>query len=350
VGPLNERQQKYLATIRESGQHLLDLINDILDLAKIEAGQVTLSRDKVNLAAMCQSSLRMIKQLAQKKNHQVFFEMETGLGAVWADERRLKQMLVNLLGNAVKFTPEGGKIGLQVRGDREKNIIYFTVWDTGIGIHEKDLPRLFQPFTQLESSLARQAGGTGLGLALVAKMAAMHGGGVSVESEPGKGSRFTIRIPWESALETGPLHEWKTGKLPPPPQPAEDQKHTILLVEDTEEVTMLLRDYLQYNGFKVAAAPNGVEAITQAEMIQPSLILMDVQMPVMDGLEATRRMRQIPSLQRIPIIALTALAMRGDRERCLEAGMNDYISKPVVLKDLLQIIQKHLPQKETSAA
>lgn len=350
AGPLNEKQQKYLTTIRESGQHLLELINDILDLAKIEAGHVTLSREKVDVAAVCQASLRMIKQLAQKKNQQVFFEMDTGLGAVWADERRLKQMLVNLLSNAVKFTPEGGKIGLQVRGDREKNILFFSVWDTGIGIRDEDLPRLFQPFTQLESSLARQAGGTGLGLALVSKMAAMHGGGVSVESEPGKGSRFTIRIPWESALQTGPLPEWKTGKLPPPPQPAEAQTHTILLVEDTEEVTMLLRDYLEYNGFKVATAPNGVEGITQAEMIQPSLILMDVQMPVMDGLEATRRMRQIPSLQRIPIIALTALAMRGDRERCLEAGMNDYISKPVVMQELLQLIKKHLPHHEETPA
>jgi PAS domain S-box-containing protein len=350
VGSLNEKQQKYLATIRESGQHLLELINDILDLAKIESGQVTLNREKVDVAAVCQASLRMIKQLAQKKNHQIFFDVDTSIGAVWADERRLKQMLVNLLGNAVKFTPEGGKIGLQVRGDREKNILFFSVWDTGIGIREEDLPRLFQPFTQLDSNLARQAGGTGLGLALVAKMAAMHGGSVSVESEPGKGSRFTINIPWESALTTGPLPEWKTGKLQPPPQPSQDQKHTILLIEDTEEVTMLLRDYLEYNGYKVAVAPNGVEGITQAEMVQPSLILMDVQMPVMDGLEATRRMRQIPSLQHIPIIALTALAMRGDRERCLEAGMNDYISKPVVMQDLLNIIRQHLPQKETPPA
>jgi PAS domain S-box-containing protein len=349
AGPLNDKQQKYIATIRESGQHLLELINDILDLAKIEAGQVALSREKVDVTAVCQSCLRMVKQLAQKKNHQVFFDMDAGIGAIWADERRLKQMLVNLLGNAVKFTPENGKIGLQVRGDREKNILTFAVWDTGIGIREEDLPRLFKPFTQLDSHLARQAGGTGLGLALVAKLAAMHGGSVGVESQPGTGSRFTISLPWESALVTGPLPEWKTGKVVPGKPDSNNQNYTILLVEDTDEVVMLIRDYLEHAGYRVRVAPNGVEAVAQAAAIQPSLILMDVQMPVMDGLEATRRIRKISSLQRTPIIALTALAMKGDRERCLKAGMNDYISKPVELKTLNQIIQSHLSAEKRNS-
>jgi len=349
AGSLNEKQQRYVSTIRESGQHLLELINDILDLAKIEAGQVTLNREKVDVAAVCQSSLRMIKQLALKKNHEVTLDLDANIGTIWADERRLKQMLVNLLGNAVKFTPENGKLGLQVRGDREKNVITFTVWDTGIGIREEDLPRLFKPFVQLDANLARQAGGTGLGLALVAKMAALHGGSVGVESQPGQGSRFMIHLPWESALATGPLQEWRTGKLQPEQKHTENEKYTILLVEDTEEVVMLIRDYLEYNGFKVAIAHNGVEGVTQAEIIQPSLILMDVQMPVMDGLEATRKIRQIASLRQVPIVALTALAMRGDRERCLEAGMNDYISKPVELKELVKVIQSHLLKQEPSA-
>ncbi|HJS20672.1 MAG TPA: GAF domain-containing protein, partial [Anaerolineales bacterium] len=160
AGPLNEKQQKYLATINESGHHLLSLINDILDLAKIEAGQITLDINMVDVNSVCQASLRMIKQLAHKKNQEVSFEMDDDLGLMWADERRLKQMIVNLLSNAVKFTPESGRIGLEVRGDRAANKVIITVWDTGIGIQEQDLDRLFKPFIQLDSGLAREATGT----------------------------------------------------------------------------------------------------------------------------------------------------------------------------------------------
>jgi CheY-like chemotaxis protein len=275
--------------------------------------------------------------------------MDADLGMIWADERRLKQMLVNLLSNAVKFTPENGRIGLQVYGDRENNLMSFTVWDTGIGIHENDLPRLFKPFVQLDANLARRASGTGLGLALVSKMAAMHGGGVSVESQPERGSRFTIKLPWESALTTGSLAASKAGSGRLTMPDSENHRHTVLLVEDTEEVVMVIKDYLEHVGFRVAVAQNGMEAIAQAETIVPDLILMDVQMPVMDGLEATRKMRGIAALRKTPIIALTALAMRGDRERCIQAGMNDYISKPVNLKELAGIIETHLhPNGEVS--
>ena len=340
VGELNDKQTKYVGTISESGQHLLSLINDILDLAKIEAGQVALNRDKVNIEAVCQSSLRMIKQLAMKKSQDVEFGMDSNLGMIWADERRLKQMIVNLLSNAVKFTPEGGSLGLQARGNRDNNSIQFTVWDTGIGIAEEGLPRLFQPFVQLDSHLARKEGGTGLGLALVAKMAALHGGSISVESQLGRGSRFTITLPWESALNTGSL----AGRVPSDSEPSAlaSKEQTILLADDTEDVIMLFKDYLERAGYKVTAARNGAEAVALAESLNPSLILMDVQMPVMDGMEAARNIRRIPALQHTPIIALTALAMKGDRDRCLEAGMNDYLSKPVILKTLLEMIQNHL--------
>lgn len=342
AGPLNDKQEKYVSTIRESGHHLLDLINDILDLAKIEAGQVTLSQDTVNIAAVCQSSLRMVKQLALKKNQEVSLELDADLDTIRADERRLKQMIVNLLSNAVKFTPEKGKLGLQVRGDRENNVVRFTVWDTGIGIEEKDLSHLFKPFSQLDSNLARKSSGTGLGLALVAKMASMHGGGVSVESEPGVGSQFTITLPWESFQAVGSLSTYSTGKLQITKPLDINKNYTILLVDDTEEVVLLLRDYLEYAGFKVVVARTGLESIAQAEKITPSLILMDIQMPVMDGLEATRRIRAIDALEHTPIIALTALAMKGDRERCLAAGMNEYISKPVNLRALMSMIQNQL--------
>ncbi|RPJ17764.1 MAG: response regulator, partial [Chloroflexi bacterium] len=348
AGPLNEKQQKYIGTIGESGHHLLSLINDILDLAKIEAGQITLDINKMDIHSVCQASLRMIKQLAQKKNQEVVLEIDDGLGLMWADERRLKQMIVNLLGNAVKFTPENGKIGLKVNGDQGANKITITVEDNGIGIKEDDLARLFQPFIQLDSGLARETTGTGLGLALVAQMARLHGGSVSASSEPGKGSRFSIVLPWEPALALDTAARLRiTGKFRAI-KVDETHKPIILLVEDTQEVTMMVRDYLELAGYKVVTAQDGVDAIVQAKLFHPNLILMDVQMPRMDGLEATRKLRSDPDFRYIPIIALTALAMPSDRVRCLEAGMDEYISKPVNLRALVKIIQGCLNNGEES--
>ena len=346
AGPLNEKQQKYISTISESGHHLLSLINDILDLAKIEAGQITLDINKVDIHSVCQASLRMIKQLAQKKNQVVSLEIDSGLGLMWADERRLKQMIVNLLGNAVKFTPEYGKLGLEVRGDAEANQVAITVWDNGIGIKQEDLTRLFQPFVQLDSGLAREAPGTGLGLALVAQMARLHGGSVNASSEAGNGSRFTIVLPWEPALAIDIASRMRiTGKFRAI-QFDEKNKPTILLVEDTKEVVMMLKDYLELAGYRVFTAQDGIDGMVQAQHIKPDLILMDVQMPQMDGFEATRKLRSDPNFRYTPIIGLTALAMPHDRERCLEAGMDEYMSKPVNLKALVRIIQSCLFEQE----
>jgi PAS domain S-box-containing protein len=342
AGPLNEKQQKYITTISESGHHLLSLINDILDLAKIEAGQITLDINKVDIRSVCQSSLRMVKQLAQKKNQEISLEIDDGLGLMWADERRLKQMIVNLLGNAVKFTPEHGKLGLEVHGDRAANKIAIMVWDHGIGIQAEDLARLFQPFVQLDSGLAREATGTGLGLALVAQMARLHGGTVSAVSEPEQGSRFTIVLPWEPALAIQTAsHLRNTGKLRALPA-GPSRKPTVLLVEDSGDVTMMIRDYLERAGYKIVTAGDGLECLTQARRARPDLILMDIQLPHMDGLEATRRLRSEPEFRYTPIIALTALAMPNDRERCLAAGMDEYISKPINLKALVKLIQNCL--------
>jgi CheY-like chemotaxis protein len=261
---------------------------------------------------------------------------------MWADERRLKQMIVNLLGNAVKFTPENGKLGLEIHGDQEENQIAITVWDNGIGIKDSDLERLFQPFVQLDSGLSREATGTGLGLVLVAQMARLHGGRVNIVSEVGKGSRFTILLPWEPALAMDSASRMKiTGKFRAI-QFDDTSKPTILLVEDTQEVVMILKDYLELAGYRVFTAQDGIDGIVQARHVKPDLILMDVQMPRMNGFEATRKLRSDPNFRYTPIIALTALAMPHDRERCLEAGMDQYISKPVNLKALVKIIQNCL--------
>lgn len=346
AGPLNEKQQKYISTISESGHHLLSLINDILDLAKIDAGQITLDINKVDVHSVCEASLRMIKQLAQKKHQEVSLKIDPNVGLMWADERRLKQMIVNLLGNAVKFTPEMGKLGLEVHGNEEANQVAITVWDNGIGIKQADLARLFQPFVQLDSGLAREATGTGLGLALVAQMARLHGGSVNAISDAGKGSRFTIVLPWEPALSIDPASRMRiTGKFRAI-QFEEENKPTILLVEDTKEVVMMLKDYLELIGYKVFTAQDGTDGIVQARHVKPDLILMDVQMPGMDGFETTRKLRSDLNFKHTPIIALTALAMPHDRERCLEAGMDEYMSKPVNLKALVKIIQSFLLEQE----
>jgi PAS domain S-box-containing protein len=346
AGPLNEKQQKYITTISESGRHLLSLINDILDLAKIEAGQISLDINRVDIQSVCEASLRMIRQLAQSKRQDVTLEIDDDIGLIWADERRLKQMMVNLLSNAVKFTPEDGKIGLEVHGNKNENEVMITVWDNGIGMKEKDLSRLFQPFVQLDSGLARETTGTGLGLALVAQMVRLHGGSVRVNSHPEQGSRFTIVLPWEPALAIDPATKMKvTGKFRAVKLDA-NNRPTILLIEDTDEVIMMIRDYLELAGYQVVTAKDGVEGITQAQLIHPDLILMDVMMPRMDGLEATRTLRSDPEFEETPIIALTALAMPSDRERCIRAGMNDYMSKPVNLKELVKTIQRFVVNKQ----
>jgi PAS domain S-box-containing protein len=342
AGPLNEKQQRYVKTISESGSHLLSLINDILDLARIESGQVVLNITEVQLQQVCQASLRMINQLAHKKEQEVSLEIEDGIDSIWVDERRLKQILVNLLSNAVKFTPAGGKLGLKVHANRLEKRVMFTVSDNGIGISENDFTRLFRPFVQLDSSLSREAPGTGLGLALVAQMARLHGGSVSVESQPGLGSRFTVTLPWEPALATDvELRLRSTGKFRAIRPEAKDRP-ILLLIEDTKDTTVMVTDYLQMAGYQVLSARDALTGLDLAKRTRPDLILMDIHLPGIDGLEATRRLRADAEFRTLPIIALTALAMPGDRERCLAAGATDYVTKPVSLKKLAAMIDDYL--------
>jgi signal transduction histidine kinase len=199
-GAITHEQTEALCDIEASGRHLLALINDILDLSKVEAGKLDLQIEEVELVVIAQASLRLISQVARQKDLRIVSSLDSTVGMLQADARRLKQMLVNLLSNAVKFTSAGGTIGLDVVGDADAQRAHLTVWDTGIGIAADDLPRLFQRFVQLDSRLARQYNGTGLGLALVQRIAALHGGSVAVESTLGQGSRFTITLPWVAAV------------------------------------------------------------------------------------------------------------------------------------------------------
>jgi signal transduction histidine kinase/ActR/RegA family two-component response regulator len=348
-GELTDKQQKYSHNIEESGRHLLALINDILDLSKIEAGKMDLEIRPISVKEVCEASIRLIKQLAHKKKLKLTHTIDETVVTILADERRLKQVLVNLLSNAIKFTPEEGQVGLEITGNPDRELVNFTVWDTGIGISREDMARLFQPFVQLDSSLARQYTGTGLGLSLVARMAEMHGGGVSLESEPGHGSRFTVSLPWPGAVAPT-AHIDMPGETTQPeiaaaPAAAASpaQPPLILLAEDNEDTINTLTDYLQNQGYNLVIARNGKEAIERLHEDRPHLILMDVQMPGMDGLEATRRIRAEadPTLAGTPIIIITALAMPGDQERCLESGADDYLSKPLSLRGLVKTIEAH---------
>lgn len=360
-GELNERQLKSLDTIERSGRHLLSLINDILDLSKVESGKIELSKEMISLEMICQASLQFIRQQAMKKHITVSLNINTSVTsehqdemshvAIYADERRLKQVLINLLTNAVKFTPERGQVGLDVAIDEEAEHIHLCVWDTGIGIASEDQHRLFQPFIQVDSSLSRPHEGTGLGLALVQRLVDLHGGAVTLASEEGKGSRFTVSLPHITPAEQDilPQHYAErddTLRTSIIASPANDSgvanAPLILLAEDNPNSSLMVSDFLESQGYLVAVARTGLEAIAIAIDQHPALILMDIQMPELDGLEAIRRIRTNTSLDCIPIIALTALAMKGDRERCLEAGATDYLSKPVRLKELATYVVHYL--------
>jgi signal transduction histidine kinase/CheY-like chemotaxis protein len=340
-GSLNEKQLKYVRIINESGRHLLDLINDILDLSKIEAGKLEINIQTIPVERFCTSCLRMVKELAHKKSLEIVFKADEKVQAIKGDERRLKQTLVNLLGNAVKFTPENRKIGLEVSGNPEKNEVTFTVWDEGIGIDPKNIPLLFKPFVQLDTGLTREYAGTGLGLALVAQMVRLHGGRVNLTSKLHEGSRFMVTLPWmpieqkNQLPHTAPL-QFRSSKP--------NIKHTgrILVVDDTELVSQLVCDYLENMGYETLVAEDGKEAVSIAKQEHPNLILMDVMMPVMSGLDATKQIRTDPTLKDVPIIGLTAMAMPEDRQRCLDAGMNDHLGKPIQMQELAQVIERYI--------
>jgi PAS domain S-box-containing protein len=477
-GDLTSEQRDSLQTIEKSGQHLLSLINDILDLSKIESGKMELELSNVSVRSFCESSLAFVKQQANHKQIKLSCQIANGLTDLEADERRLRQVLVNLLSNAVKFTPDNGSVKLRVNVDPLREVVEFSVTDTGIGIATENMERLFQPFVQLDSSLSRRYEGTGLGLALVRRIMDLHGGSVALDSQLGTGSCFTIALPWkhptnsidlaahsatpelaqsgiemalivedseaaanqmvrylanlgaqaivhpqgegalEAAIQIQPdviildiLLPDQTGwevlaalKIDPAtrripvvvvsvvdsrsralqlgaadfllkPTTRQQLQHVlscvlsaaqsvaqtalvltanqcpmpplILLAEDNEANITTITLYLQAHGLQVVVARNGLEAIQMAQQYRPTLILMDIQMPEIDGLEATRRIRSDTKLSQIPIIALTALAMPGDRDRCLTAGASEYMTKPVSLKQLLKLISVYVPAPKT---
>jgi|GEM_PF-1672148 len=339
-GPLNEKQISSLQRIESSGEHLLNLINDILDLSEISAGRAELRIDRVSVDAVCQASLKMIKGMAHKKKQRISVITDSGVTHIRADMLRVKQMLVNLLTNAVKFTPERGKIALEVNGIPGQDMVEFAVRDTGMGISREDMKKLFKPFVQLDGGLSREHEGTGLGLVMVSRLAEMHGGSVKVESEEGRYSRFAIMLPWHPGEDlrgfenlAGLDKNENSGGLA-----------RILMADDNMANIETVADYLRAKSYSVLLAYDGSEAVALTIEKKPELIIMDIQMPVMDGLEAIKAIRkrekeEDSGTRRVPVIALTALAMPGDREKCIEAGADEYMSKPVELKKLAATIE-----------
>lgn len=264
------------------------------------------------------------------------------LDTIEADELRLRQMLLNLLSNALKFSDPGSQVGLEVSLDDGK--IQISVWDQGIGIAETDLDLLFQPFQQIDSSLSRNHEGTGLGLALTNQFAHLHGGHVTCESRLGEGSRFTIVLP-DLRPSSTPISNRSPLPVPPTLPSPETTNRTdalILIVEDDPSNATFLQDAIQHWGYRTYHASEGLEALAWLTSHSPDLILMDVNLPDLDGLTVTRQLKLNPYRMHIPIVAMTALVMVGDRERCLAAGMQDYISKPINSDRLAAILERYL--------
>ncbi|MBN2392178.1 MAG: response regulator [Anaerolineae bacterium] len=349
-GPLNDHQKLISANIKKSAQDLLELINTILDFSDIKAGELSLEIEPFDVNTLCRASLHQIESAVRKKDLRISCTLDSAVTIIQADPRRVKQMLDHLLSNAVKFTPDGGAIGLDISGDAATCTVRFSVWDSGIGIDKAHLSQLFQPFKQIQNNPTRGYEGTGIGLALVRYLAELHDGSVAVESQLGQGSRFTILLPWNvptTQAETEDYPEPSTAVTTPS---RTSEKPLILVAEDNPMNRKVLCHMLNMAGYATIMAEDGETAVEATRQHHPGLVLMDIQMPGINGLEATRRIRADTEVSDTPIIAVTALTMPGDRERSLEAGVNQYLSKPMDMQQLLQMIDDILhssPESET---
>ncbi len=350
-GPLNERQQSSLRIVEASGRHLLELINEVLDLARIEAGRLELAKEWTLALEPCEAGLALVREQAAAKGVGLQLTMADPQVRLAADPRRLRQILVNLLANAVKFTPAAGHVTLSVHEVAGGEALAFSVADTGIGIAPEDQARLFQPFVQIDAGLARRHEGTGLGLALVRRLADLHGGSVALESELGKGSRFTVTLPVGSA-PAGPPDP--SGGLTDAAAPTRrttaaavgpGRPRRVLLAEDNEWSIRTVKTYLEGGNFEVDVAHDGIEAVERARAGTPDIVLMDLQMPRLDGMEAIRRLRGDSAFGQTPIVALTALAVSDEAGHLPDNGADAYLSKPVSMRELIDTIETLLAKR-----
>jgi CheY-like chemotaxis protein/two-component sensor histidine kinase len=338
---LTREQAEYTAVASESTGHLLKVINDILDFSRIERTTLELEHIDFNLGELISSSVQSFQHSAQQRGLQLTLQLPADLAPpqVMGDPTRIRQILLNLVGNALKFT-ERGEVAVEARWQVvDRQVLWFTcaVRDTGIGIDSNRLEMMFMAFQQADSSISRRYGGTGLGLSIARTLAERMGGQLRGESREGLGSTFTLEMPL--ALSSQPAQ--RPGATPSTGLASNGER--VLLVEDNPVNQSVIEAMLRSLGFEVGLAMDGAKAVELVSQQSFAAVLMDCRLPLLDGYEATRRIRLLPQCAALPIIALTANALEGDRERCLAAGMDDYLSKPFKRIDLQRTLGRWLP-------
>jgi CheY-like chemotaxis protein len=363
-GRSDGERAEWVAVIRRNARHLLELINDVLDLSKIEAGRMTLESIACDPAQLLGDVVAMMRQRAADKGVVLRLDIESPLPRnIVADPLRLRQVLVNLVGNAVKFT-QAGEVSVRAMCDgadvnAPSATLHIAVRDTGIGMTPEQVNRLFRPFTQADETMTRRFGGTGLGLTITQRLVHLMGGAIEVQSEPAMGSTFTVTLPVVPvAAETTPLSEDRVagagsgtgggGGGKPASAHVSLAGGRVLLAEDTPDTRRLVELLLRRAGAEVAVASTGHEVLELAAKSDFHVILMDMQMPQVDGYTAATELRRRGI--KTPVVAVTAHAMAGDRERCLAAGCTDYLTKPIDGGELLRRVASYLTTPPTSRA
>ncbi len=332
---LSKQQLEYIDYIKTSGEHLLEMVNDILDLSKIDAGKIEIEKRPLSLTEMLFRVSSVVKSLANNKKIEIKMNIDPDL-VIEVDEVRIKQVLYNLLSNAIKFTDPGKEVGIDAKAEDGRAVI--DVWDKGIGIEEKDIERVFDPFEQVGRADAGKAPGTGLGLAISKRLIEAHGGDLTVESKIGAGSRFTVSLPGVIPV----ARKKATQKIGKTAEKTEASKHSgdVLVVEDNEINIKLITAVLERLGYSLHFEKLGKDGVRAALDMKFDLILMDIQLPDISEVEAMKKIRE-KAESRIPIIALTAYAMKGDEERFLSEGFDGYISKPIGIKNLQETLANY---------
>ena len=339
----NEDYLEPLDRIHNASKHLLTLINDILDLSKIEAGKIELFEEEFSLPKMVEDVIETSKPLAEKNDNRIEIRMDQDLDSIYADQTRVRQIILNLISNACKFT-EKGEVHIEVRKilEVETDLIEISVRDTGIGLSEEQQQKLFQAFTQADSSTTRKYGGTGLGLTITRQLSRLMGGDVTVESELGKGTKFTasLRLKRSDASTSDQV-------LPARPKPEfskeDGSSRKILIIDDDPTVRELMRRQLERDGFEVHSASDGKEGITKAREIKPDLITLDILMPDLDGWSVLRSLKADPEVSSIPVVMASIL---DEKNKGFSLGAADYLSKPLERERLIGSIRNLIGEGE----